>query len=211
MQHFGIDLVLDVGADTGEWVRTIRRLGYRGRVVSFEPLRASYAALRASSAADPLWETVQTALGNCDGSATMHIAGNAHSSSLRGMLPAHLEAAPQSAYVGTEEVAIRRLDSVFAEHRRDARSVYLKIDTQGAEQDVLAGATKALGEIVGLQLEMSLVPLYEGQLLFQDLYARVASAGFTLMSLEPGFANAHTGQLLQVDGVFFRTRNGPLL
>ena len=207
--HFGVDLVLDVGADTGEYVQTIRRHGYAGRVVSFEPLSSAFALLRQSAAGDPHWETVNVALGDHDGRATIHIAGNSHSSSLRPMLGAHLEAAPRSVYVGTEEVRVRRLDTVFDEYRRGARRVYLKVDTQGWEREVLAGGDRVLEQIGGLQLEMSLVPLYGGQTLFADLLELVTRRGFTLMSLEPGFADERTGQLLQVDGVFFRAA-GPV-
>lgn len=204
LANFEIDLLLDVGADTGEYVQTLRARGYMGRVVSFEPLSASFAKLRENAAGDPRWETVNVALGNRDGRAVMHVAGNMHSSSLRDMQPAHLEAAPHSAYIGTETVTIRRLDALFDQCRRDAANVFMKIDTQGYEQDVLAGAARTLPQITGLQLEMSLVELYGGQLLFPQLFELIADHGFTLMSLEPGFANDRTGQLLQVDGVFFR-------
>jgi FkbM family methyltransferase len=202
--HFGVDLVLDVGADTGEYVQTIRRHGYAGRVVSFEPLSSAFAPLCENAAGDARWETVNVALGEREGRATIHIAGNSHSSSLRPMLGAHLEAAPRSAFIGSEDVDVRRLDTIFDEHRRGARHVFLKVDTQGWEREVLAGGERALEQIVGLQLEMSLVPLYGGQALFADLLEWVTRRGFTLMSLEPGFADERTGQLLQVDGVFFR-------
>lgn len=203
-EHFGVDLVLDVGADTGEYVQAIRRHGYAGRVVSFEPLSSAFTELCENATGDPRWETVNVALGDCESRATIHVAGNSHSSSLRPMLGTHLEAAPRSAYVGAEEVHVRRLDAVFDEYGRDARRVYLKVDTQGWEREVLAGGERALKQIVGLQLEMSLVPLYEGQVLFADLLEFATRRGFTLMSLEPGFADERTGQLLQVDGVFFR-------
>ncbi len=204
MHHFGIDLVLDVGADTGEYVQQLRRHGYEGRVVSFEPLPRSFAELRRAAAADPHWEAVNIALGDRDNRATLNVAANCHSSSLREVLPAHLDAAPRAGFIGAEEVEVRRLDSVFAEYTRGAHSIYLKIDVQGAECEVLAGAAKALPHITGMQLEMSLVPLYAGQALLPELLALMARHGFVLMSLEPGFTDEHTGQLLQVDGVFFR-------
>jgi FkbM family methyltransferase len=203
--HFGVDLVLDVGADTGEYVQTIRQHGYAGRVVSFEPLSPAFALLCERATGDARWEAVNVALGEHEGRATIHVAGNSHSSSLRPMLGTHLAAAPHSEYVGTEDVRVRRLDAVFDEYRRGARRVYLKVDTQGWEREVLAGGARALEQIVGMQLEMSLVPLYAGQALFSDLMELVTRRGFTLMSLEPGFADERTGQLLQVDGVFFRT------
>jgi FkbM family methyltransferase len=204
LRHFNIDLVLDVGADTGQYVRQLRRCGYAGRVVSFEPLAGSFGELRAAAADDSRWDVVNMALGARDGPATLHVAANSHSSSLREVLPAHLRAAPQSCYVGAEQVEMRRLDAVFAEYRGEARRVYLKIDVQGAEHEVLAGATEALRHIMGVQLEMSLVPLYAGQALMPELLTFLSAQGFALMSLEPGFTDPRTGRLLQVDGVFFR-------
>lgn len=204
LRHFAVDLVLDVGADTGKYVRQLRQHGYTGRVVSFEPLPSAFAELCYDAAADSLWEVANLALGDRNAQATLNVAGNSCSSSLLAMLPAHLDAAPQSAYVDTEEVTVRRLDAVFGDYRENARSIYLKIDVQGAEREVLAGATGILGEIAGVQLEMSLVPLYAGQALFPELLELLTEHGFTLMSLEPGFTDQRTGQLLQADGVFFR-------
>lgn len=204
MQHFGVDLVLDVGADTGEYVQKLRRYGYRGRVVSFEPLSASFTVLSANAARDPRWDVVNTACGARDGEAELNVAGNLHSSSLLEMLPAHESAAPESAYVRRERVRLRRLDSIFEACRGDARHVFLKIDTQGYEQTVLEGAAQSLKSIVGVQLEMSLVPLYRGQVLFPELLSFMSAQGYTLMLLEPGFGDDRTGQLLQVDGIFFR-------
>ena len=204
MRHFNIDLVLDVGADTGEYVEQLRRHGYTGRVVSFEPLAGSFARLCAAAADDPRWQVLNLALGERDGVAMLHVAANAHSSSLRAILPAHLDAAPQSGSVGAQEVQMRRLAPIFAEYRGDAHSIYLKIDVQGAEREVLTGAAESLPHITGVQLELSLLPLYAGQVLMPEMQALMAQHGFALMSLEPGFTDPRTGRLLQVDGVFFR-------
>jgi FkbM family methyltransferase len=204
MRHADIDLVLDVGADTGEYVQQLRRHGYERRVVSFEPLPSSFAKLRYAAAADPLWEVVNVALGDRDDRATLNVAANSHSSSLRTVLPAHLAAAPQAGYVSAAEVEMRRLDSVFAAYRRDACRIYLKIDVQGSEREVLTGAAGCLRHIAGVQLEMSLVRLYAGQTLLPELLALMTRRGFTLLSLEPGFTDEQTGRLLQADGVFFR-------
>jgi FkbM family methyltransferase len=204
MQHFHVDLVLDVGADTGEYVQQLRRHGYAGRVVSFEPLPSSFAQLHTAAAGDPRWEVANLALGEHGGRATLHVAADAHSSSLHAVLPAHLAAAPQASFIDTAEVEVRRLDTVFAEYRRDAHDIYLKMDVQGAEREVLAGASAALQHITGVQLELSLVPLYAGQALMPELLAFMNEQGFRLMSLEPGFTDGHTGRLLQVDAIFFR-------
>jgi FkbM family methyltransferase len=201
----GIDVVFDVGANSGQYARELRQLGYRGRMVSFEPLAAAFATLRAHSAADRRWQVEQLALGDVPGRAHINVAGNSVSSSLLPMLETHARSAPASAYVGTEEIAVDTLAAAIARHlaRVDER-LFVKIDAQGYEQRILDGAGAALARVVGLQLEMSLVPLYEGETLLAPMVERLAARGFTLMSLEPGYGDPESGQLLQVDGLFFR-------
>ncbi len=204
LRHHGIDLVLDVGANAGRYARDLRRNGYRGRIVSFEPLAAAYAALERAAARDPLWDTVNVALGRESTTAQIHVAQNSESSSLLAMLPRHAEAAPEAVYTGVEDVAVRPLDDVLPAYHRSAARVFLKIDAQGYERHVLEGAEASLPGITGLQLEMSLVPLYEGETLFRPMIDLLAAWGFALMSVEPGFSDPASGQLLQVDGLFFR-------
>ncbi len=204
LRHYGIDLVLDVGANAGRYARDLRRTGYRGRIVSFEPLSSAYAGLARAAAQDPLWETVNVALGREHTTAQLHVARNSESSSLLEMLPRHVEAAPEAAYTDAETVAVRRLDDLFAAYDRASARVLLKIDAQGYERHILDGARQTLGRITGLQLEMSLVPLYEGETLFRPMIDLLAAQGFALMSIEPGFSDPVSGRLLQMDGLFFR-------
>lgn len=203
-QQYGIDLVFDVGANTGGYALDLRSTGYRGRIVSFEPLSSAFAQLEARAGRDPKWEVVQAGLGREPGRKTIHVARNSESSSFLEMRPRHVEAYPQAAYVGAEDVVIDRLDDVFPRYYRRGEQVYLKIDTQGYERHVLYGAQASLPSITGVQLEMSLVPLYEGEPRLVDLVTYLEERGFALMSLEPVIEDPTTGQLLQVDGLFFR-------
>ncbi len=202
LSTFGIDLVLDVGANTGQFGRELRALGYRGRIVSFEPLSSAFSVLARAARADGRWEALHMALGDANGTAEMHIAANSVSSSLLPMLPAHLAAAPNSGYVGSEPTPVRRLDSLFDRICSPAERVFLKVDAQGYERRILEGAP--LERIQTLQLEMSLIPLYEGEWLFRELYELLEEKGYTLVFIEPAFADERTGQVLQIDGIFHR-------
>ncbi|WP_248341927.1 FkbM family methyltransferase [Anaeromyxobacter paludicola] len=199
-----IDLVLDVGANAGQYGQELRLYGYRGRLVSYEPLSAPYRKLARAAAGDPGWETAQLALGDAPGQATLHVAGNSASSSLLDMLPLHLESAPEAAYVGTEEVRVSTLSEELPRRRRPGERVYLKLDAQGFERRILAGAGAALQELAGVQLEASLTPLYAGEALFPELLALLDRAGFEPWSIEPGHSHPASGRLLQVDAIFFR-------
>jgi len=205
LQHVGIDLVLDVGANAGLYGSELRLYGYRGRIVSFEPLATAHAALERTARRSRDWTAApRMAIGDVDGEIEIQIAGNSVSSSILDMLPAHEKAAPGSAYVGREKVALRRLDGVAGPYLADARRVLLKIDTQGYEHHVLAGAAGMLGRITAIQTELTLVPLYAGQRLFDEMRAWIEGMGFELYALFPGYVDEHTGQTLQLDGFFVR-------
>jgi FkbM family methyltransferase len=203
LERAGVDVVLDVGANTGQFATQLRAdLGWRGRIVSFEPLAAAHATLAARAAADGHWDAHRYALGDADGSAQIGVAGNSYSSSLLPMLPAHVDAAPESAYVGMESIATHRLDTVIDAVCPGSARLYLKLDVQGFERQVLAGAHASLARVRVLQLEMSLAPLYAGAATFGELHALLEARGLVLFALEPGFARRDSGQLLQVDGLY---------
>ncbi len=198
-----IDMVFDVGANTGQFAREIRTHGYHGPIVSFEPMTEAFRILSERFRPDPLWKGENFALGETEGQARIHISQNSFSSSILDILPSHVRSAPASSCSGQETINVRTLDSVISGY--SPKKFYVKIDTQGFEDRVLNGAQQCLHRIVGIQIEMSFVPLYEGQVLFLDLFKRLTNNGFTLMALEPGFADPGTDQLLQADGIFYRS------
>ena len=205
LERAGIDAVLDVGANAGQFATELRAdLGWRGRIVSFEPLAAAHAALAARAARDGNWDAHRYALGDRDGTARIGVAGNSYSSSLLEMLPAHVDAAPESAVTGFEAIEVRRLDSVSDAVCPAPARLYLKLDVQGFERQVLAGAPATLARVRVLQLEMSLTPLYAGAPAVGELHALLEAGGFVPFALEPGFARRDSGQLLQVDGIYCR-------
>lgn len=204
LAHHGIDVVFDVGANEGHFARELRESGYRGRIVSFEPLSSAYAVLERAAARDALWLTEKAALGDASRDDELMISGNGESSSLLNMLPRHEQAAPSSAYVGTETVHVTTLDSRFQQYVAPNDTVLLKIDAQGYERRVLDGAAQSLPRIRGVQVELSLVPLYEGDTPLAEMISYLYERGFVLASFEPVFCDPRSGQLLQVDGLFFR-------
>jgi FkbM family methyltransferase len=208
LSRFGVTVVIDVGANAGQYALEARRIGYRGRIVSFEPLSTAFAALKSLAAADPAWRAVNLALGDHPGEAVLNVAANSWSSSLRPMLDAHLSAAPESAYVASETVAVERLDAVFDRYVQPGDRVWLKVDTQGHEHEVLAGAGAVLDRIDTIQLEMSAVQMYQGEVPFLDMYRQVESMGYACVHLEPGLVDPASERLLQLDGYFHRVSPG---
>jgi len=202
----GIETILDVGANDGGYAADVLAGGYTGRIISFEPLPAARTRLEAkASGYDGRWTLgPRIALSNRDGEAEFHEAGNSVSSSLLPMTKAHTDAAPASETVQTITVETRRLDDILPSLGL-VPPAFLKLDVQGAESLVLEGAIQALqGAIVGVQLEMSLAPLYEDQASAADLDALLRAQGFECWDILPGFRDPNTLRLLQYDGIYWR-------
>lgn len=202
IRHFNIDTILDVGANIGYYAEEIRNQAFQGKIVSFEPLHTAFRELKIKSEKDPAWIALNYALGSEDRNDTINVSENSVSSSLLNILNEHMASAPQSRYVEKHEIEIRKLDSVFSSICTGSTHIMLKIDTQGYEKNVLDGAKGSLEKIAVLQMEMSIVPLYENEMLFREMLDYVYELGFELFSLENGFANPENGRLLQVDGIF---------
>jgi FkbM family methyltransferase len=204
LRRLGVQTVIDGGANEGQWATELRRGGYPGLIVSFEPVSASFDRLQERAAGDALWKCVKAALSDKDGIAAINVAGNSVSSSLLPMSPTHVLVAPESAYVGIEEVRTLRLDGVAGSMFAPGTRLALKLDVQGFEAAALAGATESLRDVYLIECELSVVPLYDGQLLYLDLISRLRGLGFRLASLSEGMIDVNQGRVLQLDGVFVR-------
>jgi FkbM family methyltransferase len=203
IKHFKINKLIDVGANYGGYALFMRRLGFVSEIISFEPLSSAFLLLNENSKNDKNWKVFNFAIGNEDKTGIINVAGNSHSSSLNRMLETHIKVAPLSKYVGTEKIEIKKLDSIFSNLTNKNDSILLKIDTQGYEKYVLEGAANSLKNIQLIQLEMSLTPLYENELLITDMINYLKAKNFELASIERGFFDKKTGRLLQVDGLFY--------
>lgn len=197
-----IDCVLDVGANDGAFGREARRYGYDGEIVSFEPVSDPRIRLT-EGLTDELWTVMDYGLADFNGEIEINVASNGGaSSSALPMLERHSQAAPSVAYESTETCNVRTLDSIWSQYA--ARRVYLKIDVQGFERQVLLGAHSSLNEVTGIQMEISFSPLYDGGMLWREGLDLLDSYGFEVQRIDPGFSDLANGQMLQADAVLFR-------
>jgi FkbM family methyltransferase len=201
-----IELVFDVGANTGQFALALFKVGFTGRVISFEPLSWAHSTLKKAAAKNSKWEVAsRCALGAKVGSAVINIAGNSYSSSLRPMLESHLEAAPESAYVGAETVPVETLAGVIARSFPGGVPRFaLKIDTQGFEDEVLDGIGAYIDQCAAVLLEMPLGSLYGGAADLPTLFTRLVKSDLRCVGLSPGYKNPRTGDVIEVDGLFVR-------
>lgn len=203
LDHHRVDTVLDVGANIGQFATTLRQAGFAGQIISFEPQSDAYARITAAARGDARWSVApRCAVGAAAGTLTMNISDNSVSSSALPILEAHTQSAPASRYVRSESVAVITLDD--CDQVPASGRIFLKIDTQGFEQQVIDGAPNLLKRVVGVQTELSLAPLYAGQADFLALINQMRDLGFDTWAINPGFDNRETGQLLQADATFFR-------
>jgi FkbM family methyltransferase len=201
----GINVLFDVGANVGQYARQIRRSGYQGRIVSFEPVSATHMRLAKVAARDGAWIVApRMALGEIDGEAEVQISTYSDMSSLLPATREAQEAFPRANALATEAVHKRTLGGVFSDYVQAGERCFVKLDTQGFERRILDGAGSVLPSIQGLQLELSLVALYEGETLFDELHEHVCSLGFEPYLFVPGFYSRRIGRQLQVDCIYFR-------
>jgi FkbM family methyltransferase len=198
-----VDLVIDVGAHQGEYGGSLRAAGYRGEILSFEPVAEHFQQLLAASAGDESWHCLNQAGGARSETAAINVSANdGHSSSLLGMTEVHERAAPGSHFERTQAIEVIAVDEALRERAASPRAAYLKADTQGYEHEVLAGAGEALQHCLAVELELSLTPIYEDQLLLGEMIELMRGKGFRPTHLEPEFVDPGSGELLCVNGLF---------
>lgn len=201
----GIDHVLDVGANVGQYAIRLRSAGYRGRITSFEPVSRAYGELASAAAGDPLWSVApRMALASASGRALMRVSNRSDMSSLRPMTDLTLAALPKSFETSREEVETVRLDAVYGEFVRPGERILLKIDAQGSEAEILEGSVDVIEGLAGLQVELSLQPMYEGERTYLDICRWIEDRGFEAFWFTSGNFSKRLGRQLQFDGIFFR-------
>jgi FkbM family methyltransferase len=198
-----IDTVLDVGANIGQFGLDLRDQGYRGRIVSFEPIKEVFAKLKSVADRDGNWEVHNCALGSSSSIQPINVSESAVFSSFLDQTTAAQQFDASAKVIREEQVEVRQLDDLFSQF--SGHRVFLKIDTQGFERAVLDGARKSLKEIVGVQAELPIVHLYHGVWSFPEALDYMNQRGFVLGQVRPTNFDREEGvSLLELDCLFRR-------
>jgi FkbM family methyltransferase len=198
VRELEIDTVLDVGAHEGEWALGLRRLGFAGRIISYEPGSAAYGRLQAAAAEDPMWEARHVAVGRQRGTASLQVRRNTMMSSLRSVVSVPESHRGQAGVAKTETVEVIALDDEWPGGR-----VLLKIDTQGSDLEVITGCRDRMTDVALLQIELAVRPTYEGQPDYITALAHVRALGFEPVALTPIWWD-DDGRILEADCVLIR-------
>ncbi len=204
LRRLQVDCVLDVGAFTGTYGRMLRDLGYRGRIVSFEPASENFELLAREVEGDSAWEARRVAVGSAAGTLELRLTGSPGSNSL--LVPNAYALGEMHRIFkerGSETVEVITVDDVFDEATRGAGSVFLKIDTQGFDLEVIRGAAATLERLAAVQVELALQRTYEGQPGYLDFLAELDERGFAPALLFPTFPDS-TGRIVECDCILIR-------
>lgn len=210
LEQYEVNCVFDVGANAGQYGKRLRSLGYTGRIVSFEPTTDAFAKLQRAAEHDPDWWVYPFGLGREEAVQSIHMDWN----SMNSLLPPSdygRDRYQRFAKTRTEEIEIRRLDGVMDKAlagMTDPRP-YLKMDTQGYDLEVFAGAGDRIKDFVGMQSEVALLQLYEGSPRMGEAITTYEDSGFEITGMYPVTREAATGRVVEFDCVMMRAASLP--
>jgi FkbM family methyltransferase len=202
--------VFDVGANAGQYGKRLRSLGYTGRIISFEPTAKAFDRLEKAAANDPEWLVYRCALGREATTQSMHVDW----STMNSLLPASDYGKGRYERFEserTEEIEIRRLDAVMDEAMDGVANPrpFLKMDTQGFDLEVFAGAGDRIADFVGMQSEVAVLRLYEGSPTMSQAIAAYEAGGFEITGMYPVSREKTTGRVVEFDCVMMRAAAVP--
>jgi len=202
----GHDFVIyDIGAYKGTYTTFFAKSRSVRAVIAFEPIPDIFHILSARTGELENVSRYNVALGDKNEIATLYRSSFSASSSLLPMGVIHKQAFPHSSHITNHPVTVVTLDDFVVAEALPVPDL-IKIDVQGFEHRVLDGGRHTISKARYCVLEMSMVPLYEGSLLFDDMFERMRELGFSLIGIT-GLLNDAQGRTLSVDGVFERARS----
>jgi len=205
-----INCLLDVGAHVGQYGRFVRNLGYRGYILSFEPILANFTLLEQRRGGDQKWSARRLALGHREGIVPINVTHITQFSSF--LLPSDYskdQFGRSSEVDRTEMVEMQRLDNILEDgigSVKDPR-IFLKLDTQGYDLKVLEGAGVYLEHVLALQSELAVKPIYEGMTGYLEAISSLNKMGFELTGLFPVLRDEEL-RIVEFDSVMIRTGRG---
>jgi FkbM family methyltransferase len=186
LERLRIELVIDVGASWGQYRGLLRKIGFTGRIVSFEPVGRPWGHCAALAAEDPAWDVHRMAIGRRSGQRTIKVGSSDDFSSFRPLSAYGRETFEELDVTGEERVPVRTLDGLWADLiGADARRVFLKTDTQGWDLHVYRGARRHLGRVLGTQCEVAVQRLYRRMPGYHRSLRFLERRGYALTGIYP--------------------------
>ena len=201
---YKINLIIDVGANEGQFGEFLRELGFTGQIISFEPVEAAFNKLHSVSAGDPNWQIFNFALGAEPAEAYINVSEFTSFSSLLTPSDYALGHWKNSRVDHQQKITIRTLDQCFEEELIPAsEAILLKMDTQGYDLEVFKGGRQSLSKISAILSELSLVAVYNEMPDYKKSLSTYEAAGFFVSGFYPITRNKNLS-LNEVDCVFVK-------
>lgn len=207
IERYGINCVIDVGANRGQFASRIRSGGYKGHIVSFEPLKKAFEELQKACSTDNKWQAHNFALGSENGTFDLNVSACDVFSSFLGESKAGSKIFNEKLGVDrVEQIEVKRLDTIYDEvvPRESKGKALLKMDTQGFDREVFLGAEGCLPSIVSLLSEVSVIPIYENCPDYIELLSIYRKAGFELSGAYPVTREPDSLILIELDVVMVK-------
>lgn len=207
LKEHNIDTVIDIGANLGQTHDNLRRWGFNGDVISIEPLPSLQQTLQEKAAKDPKWKVLEPlALGDGNKNIEINVSESSDMSSILPTSDELLEALPRAQTISQETIPMKTLDTLYEELELSGKNVFIKMDTQGYEMNILKYGEEALKQAIGLRLEMSLFEIYKGETLMTDIMVFLKDRGFSPHMIWETYFSRKLNRQLQADGVFFKDK-----
>jgi FkbM family methyltransferase len=206
LAQLSINCVIDVGANRGDYGAMLRSVGYSGRIVSVEPQADIYSKLLRRTSGDHAWRALNFALGDADEIRELKVYAASDLSSFLASTPTMVQNLGNSHVIRVAPVAVKRLDTIFAQIVDGIAEprIFLKMDTQGYDLAVMRGATRSINHILGVQSEISIIPLYEGMPTYLEALAYYRDLGLEPTGIFTVIVDRETRHILELDAVLTR-------
>ncbi len=198
-----IKTVIDIGANTGEYVEYLGSFFEPSALYAFEPLASCQPRLRELAEQFPHMQIFQLALDDHEGEETFWENEYGPSSSLLQVTDIHKEAFPHTERETATTVKVARLDDVLDVNALE-RGILIKIDVQGVEDRVIRGGQAIFSAADAVLIELSFMQLYDRQPIFDEVNDQLRGLGLRLVGVKNQIEDPTTGQPLFVHCIYRR-------
>ncbi len=203
LAQLDIDLVLDCGANVGQYALGLRNAGYEGHILSIDPGAEPFEALVRNASGDEKWHCLKAAVYSSDTRITLNVSELSPCNTVLKPIAGAEKNVPGIETADTEEVEAKTIDTIMDEWGEDADRIWLKLDVEGAEIEALAGAERTLPKVLAVEAELGLVRIYEEEPLFYDVSKVLYDSGFYLVNAAGAYQD-QGGTWIKIDGIFLR-------
>lgn len=190
-----IRTIVDIGANDGSYSAYLSGFFEPEAVHAFEPLPACQATLAALRQRLPNLTVHPVALAEAPGEATFFENGYAPASSLLRVSDLSRQVFPETERETAVTVTLARLDDILPVDTLKP-DILVKIDVQGVEDRVVKGGQAVFSAAKVVLVEMSFVPVYQGQPLFEEVHRLLEACGLRLAGFKNQIDQPQTGQPL---------------